>query len=44
MGQTEREALEEQAALIKALRISKLKWMLIALAGIALAGYLGFFR
>ena len=44
MRQTEREALEEQAALIKALRISKLKWMLIALAGIALAGYLGFFR
>lgn len=44
MRQTEREALEEQAALIKALRISKLKWMLVALAGIALAGYLGFFR
>ncbi|MFR8054646.1 MAG: exodeoxyribonuclease VII large subunit [Bilophila wadsworthia] len=39
-----KEALEEQAALIKALRISKLKWMLVALAGIALAGYLGFFR
>jgi uncharacterized coiled-coil protein SlyX len=44
MRQTEREALEEQAALIKALRISKLKWMLVALAGVALAGYLGFFR
>ena len=44
MRQTEREALEEQAALIKALRISKLKWMFTALVGMALAGYLGLFR
>ena len=41
---TNREAPEEQAALIKALRIGKLKWMLIALAGMALVGYLGLFR
>ena len=41
---TNREAPEEQAALIKALRISKLKWMFTALAGMALAGYLGLFR
>lgn len=44
MRQAEKETLEEQAALIKALRLSKLKWMFLALAGMALAGYLGIFR
>lgn len=44
MRQAEKETLEEQAALIKALRLSKLKWMLFAFAGMALAGYLGLFR
>lgn len=44
MRQTERETLEGQAAPIKALRISKLKWILIALVRIASARYLGLFR